>query len=195
MTLQIQFTAMISMIAGGFYLGLARDTFLRFSPIWKNRVILNYLLEIIFWTTQTTLLFFILYKVNTGELRIYIFIACLLGFAAYQAIAAPIYKKILERVIRLITAIYRVCHTIVNVLMITPVKWFIYATLWIIHSTLQVIIWVLKCILLPVRWLLKLIYNVSPQKVQKNIDKSVNVYSIINDTLKKWINALLFRKR
>src|SRR5699024_11891782 len=37
-------------------------------------------LELGFWFIQTAVLFYILFKVNEGELRIYVFLACLLGY-------------------------------------------------------------------------------------------------------------------
>src|SRR5699024_8882996 len=58
------------------------------SPYWKNKWFINYVMEICFWLTQTFLLFYVLFRINGGELRVYVFLACLLGFAMYQALAS-----------------------------------------------------------------------------------------------------------
>src|SRR5690625_1760968 len=85
MTLDTQFLTMIFMVLGGLYLGIAKDTFRRFSPYWKNKRFINYAMEICFWLTQTFLLFYVLFRINGGELRFYVFLACLLGYAMFQA--------------------------------------------------------------------------------------------------------------
>src|SRR5690625_7680140 len=107
MTLDTQFLTMIFMVLGGLYLGIAKDTFRRFSPYWKNKRFINYAMEICFWLTQTYLLFYVLFRINGGELRFYVFLACLLGYDMYKALASALYKKKMESIIRVFTAIYR----------------------------------------------------------------------------------------
>ena len=79
MTLSIQFITMAAMVLSGIYLGVIRDTFQRFAIYWKGRKLLSYLLEIIFWILQTLVVFYVLFLVNAGEIRLYIILACLLG--------------------------------------------------------------------------------------------------------------------
>src|SRR5690625_1289933 len=90
MTLSTQFITMLAMTSGGFYLGVVLDTFRRFASSWKNRIIFSYVMETSFWLTQVIILFYVLFRVNGGELRLYIFLACLLGFTIYQVLAAKI---------------------------------------------------------------------------------------------------------
>src|SRR5690625_2595285 len=118
MTLQVQFLTMISMIIGGFYLGMARDTFRRFSSYWSQRKFLRYFFEVSFWMIQAFLMFYILYRVNAGELRAYIFIACMLGFSIYQVVFAVLYKKILEIIIRILLITYRFCMKVIQIFII-----------------------------------------------------------------------------
>src|SRR5699024_12815245 len=125
MTLHVQFMSLISMVIGGFYLGMAIDTFRRFSTYWERNVFFKYLLEICFWLMQSLILFYVLFRVNDGEIRFYIFLSCLLGFATYQALAASIYKQLLEGVIRIVRSIYRFFKRLIEVLIIIPVKWLV----------------------------------------------------------------------
>src|SRR5690625_7413437 len=109
MTLQVQFLTMVSMIIGGLYLGIARDTYLRFTPYWRQRIILKYVFEIAFWMIQTLLLFYILFRVNPGDLWFYVFLACLLGVSLFIVFFVSLYKKLLELMIFLLLIIYRTC--------------------------------------------------------------------------------------
>ncbi|HLR74797.1 MAG TPA: spore cortex biosynthesis protein YabQ [Virgibacillus sp.] len=195
MTLDVQLITMLSMIIGGFYLGMAHDTYRRFAPYWKEKTFFVYLFEISFWLSQTGILFFLLYKVNAGELRLYIFAACLLGFSIYQVVAANIYKKVLEFVIRIIVAIYRWCRKVIQVLLITPLKWIFHIILTLILFSGQVVIKLLMIVFLPVKWLIQLIYHLLPKKIKKNIPKSEGLYSIIENIYIKLRKFFSFKRR
>src|SRR5690625_46206 len=99
MSLDIQVKSMLAMILAGFYVGVAYETFRYFLPMWQKRIILNYLLVILFWMLQTVIVFYLLYIINMGELRFYLFIAFLLGVSIYQGIFAPLYQRLLQRII------------------------------------------------------------------------------------------------
>src|SRR5699024_5518630 len=68
---------MLTMIAGGVYLGFAFETYRRLTRGLRKNWLFLYVLELGFWFIQTAVLFYILFKVNEGELRIYVFLACL----------------------------------------------------------------------------------------------------------------------
>src|SRR5690625_5418826 len=98
MSLDIQVKSMLAMILAGFYVGVAYETFRYFLPMWQKRIILNYLLVILFWMLQTVIVFYLLYIINMGELRFYLFIAFLLGVSIYQVIFIPLYQRLLLRI-------------------------------------------------------------------------------------------------
>src|SRR5699024_3549275 len=125
MTLNVQFLTMVSMVIGGFYLGIAHDTYERFSPLWKKKQLVTYLFAIIFWLIQACLLFILLYKVNNGELRIYVFLACLLGVSIYQVFAASVYRQLLEGIITIITKIAQALFSFIRVVILNPLFWLI----------------------------------------------------------------------
>lgn len=199
MTLDTQFLTMLFMILGGFYLGLARDTFRRFSPYWKGKLVTTYFMEICFWLTQTFILFYVLFLVNGGELRVYIFLACLLGVAMYQVLAAALYKKLLEGVIRAVAAVCRFISKTVQAVLITPV-WWVIQTLFIclaaiVQFILSVLLFIGKGVFYPCRWLLQLIYRLLPSSMQKIIYKCAGIYSIIANMYNRLVKYIKFKRR
>ncbi|TFJ92991.1 spore cortex biosynthesis protein YabQ [Lentibacillus salicampi] len=191
MTLDVQFITMIAMMIGGFYLGVASDTFRRLCVYWKQRVVLKYFMEIGFWLTQTLLLYYVLFQVNSGELRFYVFVALLLGFAMYQALAANMYKRLLEYLIGIIVQIYRFLVKVTRVIIIIPVTFLIQLIITIIVGTatilLKLIRFTFKIVLAPVIWLFRMVFRMLPQSIQKRLHKIAGFYSIIENTCKKWI--------
>lgn len=188
MTLNQQFLTMISMILAGCYLGIILDTFRRFSFYWRERRVLSYFLEACFWLVQTLLLFYVLFRVNSGELRVYVFIACLLGFSFYQAVLATIYKRLLEQVIQLLIWLFRLINRIVIILIITPIK-------WIILMVSSLVLFILKLVFLPVKWCFQLIYRLLPSSIKKFFYKFAGIYSIIKNRCIKILKYIKLNRR
>lgn len=199
MTLDIQLQTMITMILGGFYLGISLDTFRRFSPYWKHKIAWKYILECCFWLSQTFLLFYVLYLVNLGELRLYIFVACLLGFAAYQALAASFYNKLLEKIIHIFKTIFRFFVKLFDNILFRPIKWVIITLLAISLFCVRLIMTVVLFFVQPIfklfMYLIKQVYNLLPTSFKRIIYKLAGLYSIIENTLKKWIAYITFQRR
>lgn len=190
---------MIAMVLGGFYLGMALDSYRRFTPYWKNKIVLTYFMEICFWLTQTIILFYVLFKVNSGEIRFYVFIACLLGFSMYQVLAAKIYKRLLEVIIRMITSVYNFFKRLVQVLFIRPVIWIVTLVLTICLGIIR-IIWkivqfTLKLLLAPIGWILKVIYHILPTNFQKFLQKIAGFYSKMENVLINWLKKFIKKMR
>jgi|SRR5699024_4518987 len=194
MTLDVQFMTMISMILGGIYLGVALETFRRFSPYWKNNRILTYSMEICFWLMQSFILFYILFRVNGGEIRIYSALACLLGFSAYKALVASFYKHFLERIIIIVNSIYRFFVKVINALIIQPVKYIIHflitCLLLILNGLYTILSFLLKIIVTPVFWVLKKIYHLLPKSLQNILYKIAGFYSTIKNIIIKVVRKL-----
>jgi len=193
MTLQVQFLTMIYMVFGGIYLGIALETFRRFSPIWRNNKFLVYCLEVCFWLIQTIVLFYILYRVNNGELRVYVFIACFLGFSIYQVLFVTLYKQLLEHMISLFLALYRFCKKVIQALLISPIIWVISAMIMIIKSVLLLFLKIVKIVCYPILWLSKLIFFLLPKRFRNILYKTPRMYSIIKNTFTKW--SKYFKRR
>src|SRR5699024_5655404 len=107
MTLHVQLITMLTMIAGGVYLGCAFETYRRLTRGLRKSWLFLYVLELGLWFIQTAVLFYMLFKVNGGELRIYVFLACLLGYSMYVVIFQKRHQQILEGSTRLIKAFFR----------------------------------------------------------------------------------------
>src|SRR3954462_2772160 len=107
MSLTTQFYTMLAMVGIGGWIGVALDTYGRFlkRPLRARWVV--FINDFMFWIVQGLILFYLLLLVNEGELRIYIFLAVLCGYAAYQSLLKWIYLRILERLIQTSLSIYR----------------------------------------------------------------------------------------
>src|SRR5699024_5863402 len=163
MTLDVQFMTMISMILGGFYLGLALETFRRFSFAWKNNTFLLYFMEICFWLTQSFILFYLLFRVHGGDIRLCVFIASFFGFAADKALASKVHVRILERLITIGTSIYRFSIKLFHRIILAPIKFIIHFVIALLKRVVKEIIAILTFLVTiicgPRLWLLKKVYH------------------------------------
>lgn len=168
------------MILSGIYLGISRVTYERFSVKWQRHVILVYVAEIMFWFIQTIIIYFILYQVNYGDIRIYSFLAILLGYSIYVVLIDSMYKRVLEVCIKISRWLNSFIVKIVTFFIIRPVQFvilviisvfsFIWSLLFIIFKH------VLKLkVLLPIKWLRKI----------KFINKIKGICSTIKNKFKK----------
>lgn len=199
MTLDVQFMTMVTMILCGIYLGIAQETFRRFQPNWKSNRFLLYFMEIAFWLSQVTLIFYVLYLVNAGELRVYVLLALFLGVSAYQVLVAPVYKHVLEIGIRMATAVYRFLKQVVQTLVIAPIKFIVQLLVTIVIFLFQLMISVLsflaKIFFTPLKWIFLGIYRMLPKKIQHFLHKTAGFYSTIKNICKKGWKYLRWKRR
>ncbi|MEH7523396.1 spore cortex biosynthesis protein YabQ, partial [Bacillus sp. JJ1503] len=121
MTLSTQFITMLAMIGMGSVFGAALDTYNRFLKRSNRKSWIVFINDILFWVVQGLAIFYILFIVNRGELRFYIFIALLCGFAAYQSLFKGLYVRLLEISISVIVAIYRFLLKLFHYMIYKPV--------------------------------------------------------------------------
>jgi len=187
MTLTTQFQTMIVMIIGGIYLGVALETFRRFEYYWKKNITFNYLMEISFWLLQTLILFYLLFVVNNGEVRFYIFLAVLCGFAAYQSLIASYYRRLLERVITSFISLYHFVYQVIDTIIITPLKWVIHLLFTILLLIFRVLSWfcwlILRVIYFPLSVIAKLCSHLIPKNAQKYLHSFAGIYSKIENSI------------
>lgn len=67
-----------------------------------------------------------LFKTNQGEVRIYVFLALLCGFAGYQALFQGVYNQLLDALIRMVQALFQVIVWLIKVLFYYPIKWILH---------------------------------------------------------------------
>ncbi|NEU32553.1 spore cortex biosynthesis protein YabQ [bacterium LRH843] len=161
MSLTVQFYTMLSMAAMGIYIGAAIDTYGRFS---KKRHTFHWLVacnDLLFWLIQAFVVFYVLLQSNNGEIRFYIFLAILCGYAAYQALFHSLYKRLLERLINLVIGLYRFITKLFLFMVIKPIK-FILKLLYslcmmVLTGCLTILLFLLKVIWKPIQWFLLLL--------------------------------------
>jgi len=107
MSLTIQFYTMVAMIAMGSFIGASMDTYHRFFKRDQRKIWLAIINDVLFWILEALLLFYILFLVNKGEIRFYIFLALLCGYACYQSLLKGIYLHLLERLIIVVKKTYQ----------------------------------------------------------------------------------------
>jgi hypothetical protein len=123
--------------------------------------------------------------VNNGELRFYIFIALVCGFAAYQSLFKKVYLKVLEAAIQSVLAIYRFLKKSFQLLIYKPIIGLIMFIITVILTlgrglitlvkfTFKVLLFVLKIILVPLQKIVLLFWKLLPKGIKKNVEKLYN---------------------
>jgi len=111
---------MLHMVGAGVYLGMSYDTFNRLRVKSRKRWIAA-LQDLLFWLLNVLLVFIWLQAVNSGEMRTYIFLSLLCGYAMYKALFEAAYKKLLETTINMIISIYRWTVKLIHYMIIKPI--------------------------------------------------------------------------
>ncbi|ASB86652.1 spore cortex biosynthesis protein YabQ [Bacillus sonorensis] len=137
MTLTTQFYTMLAMAGMGAWLGASLDTYTRFVIRSNTARWLLFIHDLLFWMVQGLLFFYVLLSVNEGEFRIYILLAVLLGFAAYQSLFKRIYLKILDWMISFFVLICRIFGKMMRMMVFRPIVWTFYAIFATILFTMR----------------------------------------------------------
>ncbi|MEW5552988.1 spore cortex biosynthesis protein YabQ [Peribacillus frigoritolerans] len=185
MTLTIQFYTLLAMIGMGSGFGAALDTYSRFLNRSERKRWIVFIHDLLFWIIQGLLIFYVLFLVNEGEFRLYLFLALLCGFSAYQALFKGFYQRFLEFLIILVIKLARFIANSVHMLIFLPIKWVIVSILAIIIGigkfVLALLKWAGKILLFilnifwrPLKWILTYIWNLLPVFVTKNVGKFYN---------------------
>lgn len=185
MTLTIQFYTLLAMIGMGSGFGAALDTYSRFLNRSERKRWIVFIHDFLFWIIQGLLIFYVLFLVNEGEFRFYLFLALLCGFSAYQALFKGLYQRFLEFLIILVIKLARFIANSVHMMIFLPIKWVIVSILAIIIGigkfVLTLLKWAGKILLFilnifwrPLKWILTYIWNLLPVFVTKNVGKFYN---------------------
>ncbi|OAS85714.1 MULTISPECIES: spore cortex biosynthesis protein YabQ [Metabacillus] len=184
MTLTTQFYTMLAMVGMGGWIGVALDTYGRFlkRPLRARWVI--FINDFMFWVVQGLILFYLLLLVNEGELRIYIFLAVLCGYAAYQSLLKGIYIRVLERLIQTSLSIYRFMLKVCHILFVKPIVGLVQLIIVVILGTLnflwritkwafQILYSLVKILLAPVRVLVRILWKLVPFTIRNFLTKNI----------------------
>ncbi|PYZ91555.1 spore cortex biosynthesis protein YabQ [Salipaludibacillus keqinensis] len=160
MSLDVQLTSLLASIAMGVGLATSLDTYERIlgkrTSFRKTRIVNDFL----FWVAQALIYFGILLHINHGEVRVYLLLAVMLGYALYRALFETTYRRILESCLRIIHHIIHFIVRCIYIFLINPTKgllkllgrlgMMLTIAIWKIVSTL--LIWVFRPILMVVRY-------------------------------------------
>jgi spore cortex biosynthesis protein YabQ len=185
MTLSTQFLTMLSMIGMGSLFGVMFDTYQRFLDRPNRKSWIVFFNDLLFWVIQALIIFYILFLVNNGELRFYIFIALLCGFAAYQSLIKGLYLKFLEMMINTIIAIYRFMRRTFQLIIYKPVlglfqlviSTFILlgrGLLSLVQFVLKVFLFIVKVIWTPIKTIILILWKLLPKGIKKTVEKLYN---------------------
>ncbi|MCL6585040.1 MAG: spore cortex biosynthesis protein YabQ [Anoxybacillus sp.] len=182
MSLTTQLETMLAMIGMGGWLGIALDTYNRFLKRSKRSRFIVFFHDLLFWLLQALFIFYVLLLTNDGELRVYIFLALLCGYAAYQSLFRHIYVKLLETMIRCCIALYRfflrTCYYVIVQPLRLLLQLFFWTALLIWRIVLFFITILFRCIvffLLPFRALGKWLWSMIPLKWREPVEKFLRV--------------------
>nr|WP_263323930.1 spore cortex biosynthesis protein YabQ [Neobacillus sp. Marseille-Q6967] len=209
MTLSTQFITMISMIGMGSLFGAMFDTYQRFLNRPNRNHWIVFFNDLLFWITQALIIFYILFLVNNGELRFYIFIALLCGFAAYQSLFKGIYLKLLEFIINLVISIYKFLRNTFRLLIYKPIVGLIQLVisllillgrglLSLVKFVYKLVLWVLKALWLVISKILLIVWKLLPKSLKKSVEKLYNKtagkFKVIQNYMLKWLDRWKKRK-
>jgi spore cortex biosynthesis protein YabQ len=202
MTLSTQFLTMLSMIGMGSLFGAMFDTYQRFLDRPNRKSWIVFINDLLFWVIQALIIFYILFLVNNGELRFYIFVALLCGFAAYQSLFKGIYLKLLEAMIRSVIALYQFIRRAFQLLIYKPVVGIIQllisiiillgrGTFSLVKFILKVLLFILKVLWVPIAKIIIILWKLLPKSIKKYVEKLYNktagIFMEIKNYLGKWI--------
>ncbi|KRG12853.1 spore cortex biosynthesis protein YabQ [Lederbergia galactosidilytica] len=174
MTLSTQFYTMLAMISMGSFFGASLDTYQRFLKRGSRSKILVFINDILFWLLHGIIIFYVLFLVNYGEVRLYLILAILCGFAAYQALIKGIYLRILEWGISFLKATWSLIKRMFLFFIYRPIKAIIFLIFtillgigrfaWVLVKGIGIVLlWVLKIIWYPFTLLAKGILLLLPK--------------------------------
>jgi spore cortex biosynthesis protein YabQ len=202
MTLSTQFLTMLSMIGMGSLFGMMFDTYQRFLDRPNRKSWIVFFNDLLFWVIQALIIFYTLFLVNNGELRFYIFVALLCGFAAYQSLFKGIYLRLLEFIINTVIAIYRFMRRAFLLLIYKPVLGLIQLIISIIillgrglfslvKFILNILWVVLKVIWVPIEKIMLLLWKLLPKTIKKSVEKLYNKTAGIFMEIKNYLLKLI----
>src|SRR6476660_4178123 len=109
MTLTTQFYTLLAMIGMGSFYGAALDTYSRFLKRSERKRWIVFVHDVLFWVIKGLLIFYVLFLLNEGAFRFYLFLALFCGFSAYQALFRNLYRSSLEMFIKIVIKIFEIC--------------------------------------------------------------------------------------
>jgi spore cortex biosynthesis protein YabQ len=197
---------MLSMVGMGSLFGAMFDTYQRFLNRPKRKSWIVFLNDLIFWVIQALVIFYALFLVNNGELRFYIFVALLCGFAAYQSLFKKLYLGLLEFLISTVISIFKFLRRTFQMLIYKPIVGLIQVTIMmllflgrglytLVKFIYKILLFILKTLIyVPLKNIFLILWKLLPKGIKKTVEKLYNktagnfkvIKNTINKLLEKW---------
>ena len=117
-TILIQGYLFLVYLISGILIGVIFDIFRVLRRTFKTSDFITYIQDVIFWILTGILLLYVLLKFSSGEIRIYNFIAILIGFIVYMLTISKYFMKINVIILKFLKKI--VCE-IIRIILV-PIK-------------------------------------------------------------------------
>lgn len=190
MSLTVQLQTMLAMVAMGGWLGMAIDTYSRLirGRRWNKWItIIN---DSLFWILQGLFVFYVLLQVNEGEMRFYILLALLCGYAGYKGLLYNIYNKFLEAFIQAVIKTYKFFKAALFILIINPTKVILKFSyklcMMIISLIIAVIFFLLKIVYTPFLWVGRAIWRLLPKEKINKFKNKLGFLKKVKNYIKRW---------
>ncbi|MDF2947878.1 MAG: spore cortex biosynthesis protein YabQ [Bacillales bacterium] len=203
MSLTTQFATMISMILMGIFLGISFDSYKILLRRRFSSSISKFINDIFFWLIYCIILFLVLFYINEGALRFYVFLAIACGFSIYKSLIESIYVLLLLKTIRIIQSIYKVLINFTQKFILSPIKWIIMVLykfankvyLLIRNLIIKVCLLIYKVIKVVILFILRLIWALIPEKLKKHLRKIVIIISYYKKVKAKILSFIVKVKK
>jgi len=129
---------------------MALDTYNRFLKREERAHWIVFVNDVLFWAVQALFVFYVLLLVNDGELRFYLFLALLCGYAAYQSLLRSLYVRVLEGLIWLAVRFGQALARLFRYMVIRPLVLLGQMALALLLFVWRIIVWTVRFLLLVV---------------------------------------------
>ena len=130
----------LTFIINGILIGLLFDFFRILRKTFKTKDLITYIQDIIFWILTGFIILYSTFTFNNGEIRIFMFIAILLGVVFYMMLISSYVIKVIVRIINFIKDIILKIFNII----LMPFKWIYKITEKILYKPIN---WIKESIL------------------------------------------------
>lgn len=186
MSLHVQFTTLLAMIGTGIVIGASFDTYVHIFHRSERHRLIVWIADILFWIVQALYVFYTLLLVNNGQIRLYIFLAILCGYAAYQALFQNMYVRLLQQIIRIVVTLYLFLMRLFYYIIVFPLRllyrFFVFLLIATCHFVLSIgkilykVIYVcIRFLLQPFIWIGHFIWRKTPLRFQAALGRFFHI--------------------
>ncbi|WP_067841257.1 spore cortex biosynthesis protein YabQ [Amphibacillus sediminis] len=185
MSIDTQLLSFLIMSVVGIYLGCMFDTNERIVKAIKEKKLLCLPFQFMFWLAQGFIAFYILVKINGGQVHLYFILSLVAGFLLYNLLFRRLYQQLLEGMITLVKYIVRLISQLVYFILIKPIMLLYKLIMFILGLILAAVNGLIRLILRLITWFFKCIWALLPKNTKKYLVSIAGLYSKIENIIVK----------